>query len=287
MYGATTTGIHRAALHDVLVGALENPAVRQGVTVTALQHRSGVVLVDFSDGTRGEYDLVVGADGKGSRIRYLTFGAVRPRCAGYAAIRVIVPRPSGFDGLVELWGEGRRMGVLPIGEDLLYSYSTIACAPGAERSAAECLLTLREAFADFSGPAELIINATPDADAVHYSDIEQIVIPKWVNGNVALIGDAAHAMCPDLGQGGSMAIEDAITLVRSLERSDDVAGALKDYEASRQGRVRSIQQRSRTYGWMVHRKAPLSRAVRNGIVRRARPRRLAHFTVASLINPLP
>ncbi|MEU5764090.1 FAD-dependent monooxygenase [Nocardia sp. NPDC047648] len=284
-YGTSTIGIHRGVLHDVLADSLEE-SPRLGVTVTALREHPKGVMAEFSDGTNAEYDLVVGADGRNSQVRKLIFGEVEPHYVGYCAIRVVVPRPSGFEGMCELWGSGRRMGILPIGENLLYSYSTFLSAKGIVRDPSQNLNLLRELFADFKGPARHIVDSDPDEASIHYGDIEQVILPQWITKRVVLIGDAAHAMCPDLGQGGSMAIEDAMTLARSLVDSTEIADALLGYQTKRYNRVGQIQRKSRQYGWMVHRQTAPACAVRRSVVRRLDSNRLARTTVASLINPL-
>ncbi|MFE3059618.1 FAD-dependent monooxygenase [Nocardia sp. NPDC059239] len=71
-------------------------------------------------------------------------------------------------------------------------------------------------------------------------DIEEVILPTWVTRRVALTGDAAHAMCPDLGQGAPMAIWDAITLVRTLNNSPEIVGALHEYQTKRSRRVRDM-----------------------------------------------
>ncbi|MFD9615100.1 FAD-dependent monooxygenase, partial [Streptomyces sp. NPDC059083] len=233
-----------------------------------------------------EYDLVVGADGRNSKVRKLVFGEVDRHYVGYSAIRVVIPRPQGFEGMCELWGSGRRMGILPIGEDLLYSYSTFLSARGAVRDPSENMNLLRELFGDFKGPARYIVDSNPDEDAIHYGDIEQVVLPKWISRRVVLIGDAAHAMTPDLGQGGSMAIEDAITLARILVDSTEVPDALHRFQTSRYKRVRDMQRKSRQYGWMVHRRTAPALAIRRRVVERFESDHLARTTVASLINPV-
>ncbi|MFJ9369969.1 FAD-dependent monooxygenase [Nocardia sp. NPDC101769] len=285
VYGTSTTGIHRGALHDVLAGSLEN-SPRLGITVTALRELDKGVVAEFSDGTSAEYDLVVGSDGRNSKVRKLVFGEVDRQYVGYCAIRVVIPRPQGFEGMCELWGSGRRMGILPIGEDLLYSYSTFLSARGAVRDPSENMKLLRELFGDFKGPARHIVDSNPDEDSIHYGDIEQVVLPRWISRRVVLIGDAAHAMSPDLGQGGSMAIEDAITLARILVDSTEIADALHRFQSSRYKRVRDMQRKSRQYGWMVHRRTAPALAVRRRVVERFESDHLARTTVASLINPV-
>ncbi|MFE3261732.1 FAD-dependent monooxygenase [Nocardia sp. NPDC059091] len=285
VYGTTTIGIHRGALHDALAASLENNP-RLGVTVTGLRELPGGIVAEFSDGTSAEYDLVVGADGRASQVRKLIFGEIERRYAGYSAIRVVIPRPTGFEGMSELWGSGRRMGILPIGDDLLYSYSTFPSARGVVRDASESMRLLRELFGSFDGPARYVVESNPDDASIHSGDIEEVILTTWVTRRVALIGDAAHAMCPDLGQGGSMAIEDAITLARTLNNSPEIGGALLEYQIKRSRRVRDIQRKSHQYGWMVHRKTRPALAVRRGIFKRLESDRLARITVASLINPV-
>ncbi len=284
IYGTSTVGIHRGALHDVLAESFEGD-VRLGITVSGLHEIANSVVAEFSDGTSAEYDFVVGADGLNSQVRNLTFGEVPRQYAGYSAIRVVVPRPPGIEGMYELWGRDRRMGILPIGKDLLYSYSTFLSAQGVVRNATESADFLRELFGTFSGPAKSIIESVNDGASIHSGDIEQVILPRWHTRRIALIGDAAHAMCPDLGQGGSMAIEDAVLLARALAGSGEIDNALLDFHTKRYKRVREIQRASRRYGWMVHGKTAPARVVRRSI-KWLDSDRLARSAVSRLLNPV-
>ena len=108
------------------------------------------------------------------------------------------------------------------------------------------------------------------ADQLLWNDLEEIRLDTWVKGRVALLGDAAHAMTPNMGQGAAMAIEDAFVLADELARgADDLPSALKRYEQRRRARVDLIQTRSRRFGIIAQWESPVACALRDFALRLA------------------
>lgn len=268
-YGSAVA-LHRADLQAALLEGLEKH-VHLGSTVSGLAQDEHGVTVQFGDGREERYDLVVGADGVHSAVRRELFGPLPVRYAGYTSWRFVVPQTAALSRPVEMWGRGRRLGLVPIGRGRLYGFATLNAPEGMADPICGRAARLRERFANFGGPARPALEQLTQDDAVIHTDLREVVVPRWVSGRVALLGDAAHAMTPNLGQGAGMSIEDAAVLAEVLGPASDVRGALGTYETRRRKRVGRIQAQSRWLGRLGQLQAPLLVAARN-VLLRATPR---------------
>jgi 2-polyprenyl-6-methoxyphenol hydroxylase-like FAD-dependent oxidoreductase len=262
--------IHRGALHEVLAEDLEHAKgakveVRCGVTATGIEvGDGGAATVTLSDGSVMRPHAVIGADGLYSSVRAMAIGEHAPRYAGYTCWRWVGRVAGGLDASVEMWGRGLRVGLVPLVGEEVYAF-LVANAPrgtwedrGARRGA-----VVRERFAGFAGEMPRVLAAIDgDAELLHH-DIEEIEVPTWSRGSVGLLGDAAHAMTPNFGQGAAMAIEDAIVLARELVAHNDAAVALQAYERRRRPRVEELQRGARRLGVVAQWSGPVATWARN------------------------
>jgi 2-polyprenyl-6-methoxyphenol hydroxylase-like FAD-dependent oxidoreductase len=125
----------------------------------------------------------------------------------------------------------------------------------------------RDLYREFRGPVPTILSAlTPEHRLVH-GDLEEVRLSAWVKGRVVLLGDAAHATTPNMGQGAAMAIEDAYVLAEELAKPQPVEEALAAYQSRRMPRVQEIQQRSWNFGRLAQSESALIGFVRNTVVR--------------------
>ena len=238
-------GIARAGLQQVLVGAVRATPCRLGTSITALAEDDGRVSVTFTDGSTGDYDLVVGADGIHSVVRDHTMGRVVPTFAGQLAwrslARLSLPGPSS----VQFWlGEGCFFGLCAVADGLTYGFGNAA---GERRHdpVEGRLERLRRRFADFGGTVQDYLGCLQADEQIHTSPIEWVEDAAWRTNRVVLVGDAAHASSPMLGQGGCQALEDAWVLARVLRAEPTVERALAVYATRREPRVSWVQQQSR------------------------------------------
>jgi 2-polyprenyl-6-methoxyphenol hydroxylase-like FAD-dependent oxidoreductase len=242
-------GITRAALHHALRGAPNR--CRSGTSATSLEQQHEQMRVTFDDGSSAEYDLVVGADGIGSVIRRCISRLPRPVDTGQMAWRSIAPvRPDGLDG-VEFWlGADRFFGLCPTGNGTTYGFGNLATTrcpdPVAGRAG-----RLRDTFADFGTRVQQYLAALPHDRDIHCAPVEWLPDVVWHAGRVALVGDAAHAMSPMMGQGGCLAIEDAVVLADELHRTTDVPTALAAFAARRRERVEWVRTQSAELGELI------------------------------------
>lgn len=259
--------IQRRALHDVLARAVEAAGitVRMGLTVEAIDERGAAARVAFTDGTHGDYDLVVGADGIHSRVRQLVFPAVHAEYSGYANWRVLLPRPAEL--VTPLWlmcDLGKSFGMVPLSADTLY-IAGVTKEPGNPRfERAELARLMRERFAQFErggGLAGSLLAQVTRGEQVVYTAIEQVELPApWHRGRVVVLGDAAHASTPFWAQGAAMAIEDAVVLARELAQARDdgatLAAALARWQSRRIDRCLFVQRGSLETGRRSHSEDP-------------------------------
>jgi FAD-dependent urate hydroxylase len=230
--------MHRADLHDLLLEATGDVPVRLGQTVEHVTQRGGVVSVACSDGTSGEYDLLVAADGINSAVRRLVFEPTAvPSAVGQVGWRFIAARPTEVTTWSVMLGRRTAFLTIPIGDDRVYCYCDILSArdpDSTEHTGAERLAQL---FSEFAEPAPMLLDALDPAHEIHVSTIAEVFLGSWVRGHVVLIGDAAHATSPNMAQGAAMALEDALVLARSLRDIRAIPDALAAFEARRRPRT--------------------------------------------------
>ena len=268
-YGVPGIAIHRAALARLLVAELPRPDIlRCGVEVVEVQPRHDGIRVISSDGASVEGRALVGADGIRSAVRSAVWGPVPVRYAGYTCWRGVAPisGPLGPGLTAERWGPGRRFGIVPIGPESTYWFATQNAEPGG-RDGEDPRSELLERFSDFAAPVAELLEATPNS-AILRNDIEDLErLESWTRGPVTLLGDAAHAMTPNMGQGACQAIEDAVVLADSMATTGSVEEGFASYEARRRARASSFVARSRSMGRAGQWESAVARALRNTVAR--------------------
>jgi 2-polyprenyl-6-methoxyphenol hydroxylase-like FAD-dependent oxidoreductase len=243
-------GVRRSVLHELLRAGADGVPIRFGKTVAAVMQTLDAVRVTFDDGATREFAIVIGADGIRSSIRRLVFGDILPRYVGQVCWRFLVKGVNGPQR-VTTWtvmlAPDRAFLMLPVGDGDLYCYADLVRRELDDPTGRE-IARLGELFADFAEPAPTLLRRV-DADAVHFAPIEEVNTDPWVKGRVVLIGDAAHATSPNMAEGASMALEDAMVLSEVLEQlgrhpesmSNDLLAA---FAQRRRARVEWVQQRT-------------------------------------------
>jgi 2-polyprenyl-6-methoxyphenol hydroxylase-like FAD-dependent oxidoreductase len=263
--GKPMVGMHRADLVALLRDGLPADCLRTGTEVTRVT-RGG--RVTYRDGASEQADLVVGADGIDSGVR----SQLWPEYAGTAyrgvtAFRgVATPSPDLEFGVH--WGPGVELGSVPLVSGDVYWYVSLV-APE-DTSHPDNKAYLRQLATEWPCPIRVLIESTP-ADAVLHHDLRALERPlrTYVTGRVALLGDAAHAMTPFLGQGACQGIEDAVVLAAAAARYRDIDNALEHYDAERRPRTQAIAKASDRAGRFGNQlRNPLLVAARNAALRR-------------------
>jgi 2-polyprenyl-6-methoxyphenol hydroxylase-like FAD-dependent oxidoreductase len=241
-------GIERAKLQGALLPGVANVRCRVGISVTSLVEDDRCVTIGFSDGSTGRYDLVVGADGINSTIRALTLTTAAPSDLGAMNWRSIIPiRPAGVTSLEMHLGDGCVFGLVPMGAGRTYGFAYVI-QPRFRDPPQGRLERLRKRFATFCSRVQEYLGSIERDDQIICSAMEWMEIERWHTGRVVLVGDAAHASSPLMGQGGCMAMEDACVLATELRTAPTLDNALASFVRRRRPRVEWVQRQSMALG---------------------------------------
>jgi 2-polyprenyl-6-methoxyphenol hydroxylase-like FAD-dependent oxidoreductase len=243
----STLGALRSDIQDVLCGRVYAAGVnvRLGLTVRSVAQDSGCAHVEFTDGTAGRYDLVVGADGIHSAMRGILGIAATPAPSGMSIWRVVADRPAGLD-CAELYYGGPRYkaGYSPISPAKCYAYVLDVDGTLADFGDAPAWQLMYERSAGYGGAWAKIRESIGSGSNVSHTRIEWLLIDDpWYRGRAIVIGDAAHACPPLIAQGAAMCSEDAVVLAE-LVTSLPVEQALPAFMARRLPRVGLVMRNS-------------------------------------------
>lgn len=246
-------GIKRAEMHRVLKSHLDALGVPVQLATSVEQiiddPASPAVQVRLTDGTVETADLVIGADGVRSQVRTLIQGEVAPQYSGFGVWRSVHARPAWLTKKIMQMGIGKRLGILPISDDKLYVFGTVPAPDKPWHEKARWPALMRETFAEFEGPVRHFLDELNDASEVLYTAVEEVILPlPWHRGRTVLIGDAAHAATPFMGQGGAMAVLDAVELARRLAGTASLAQILSQFGQDRFQMCQFVQDASRAVG---------------------------------------
>ena len=265
-----TVAIHRARLQRVLVSGVAPGSLYLGKACRRVVADGRQAGVEFADGSETHADIVVGADGIRSVTRHAVQPDVQLRYSGQTSYRAVVPfeLPPELVGVArEIWGPGRRFGFTAIGHGEVYWYATLDAAEGERDVPGAVGRRLATLFTTFPAPIGDLIAATPDDRILRTDMYDFRPIPSWHQGRIVLLGDAAHATTPNLGQGGAQAIEDAWVLADRLSAGPNPETAIREYERIRMPKARMVVKRSWTLGRVAHLSNPLARQLRNTLLR--------------------
>ena len=246
-------------------------AVHFGASAVHFHLDQDSIRVQAEDGRTFEADLVVGADGIHSALRRELFGEIAPRYMGYRSHRMVVDNGAGVRHFSEFLGRGQRVGLVPVSESRLYVWTTFNSPRDRPPAFADGLQRFFGQFTD--SRVQRALGALRGPQDIITTEIEELALERWSRGRAVLLGDAAHAMTPNIGQGAGMAMEDAAVLADELAAAargaQDLEGALERYEARRRPRVASVMGLSRRVGEDGQRSGHLACWLRNRRVRRA------------------
>ncbi len=261
--------IHRADLHDVLRKELPEASLHTDAEVVSVSPKGRVVCRTGGEEHELSADLVIAADGVNSITRRSLWSG-DPVFQRRSVWRGVTPSESVWPVQESITiGRGVQVGVLPLPDERVYWFVMVN-GDRPNQLYADDRREVLNRVGDWHHPIPALIATTPE-DQVLYNDIVDVdPLPTYVNDRVVLLGDAAHAMPPDLGQGACQAIEDAVVLAASLT-SSDISEGLKRYDEQRRARVQ-----------------PMAAAARASVRRTSNTGRLAHLAVsvgARLVPP--
>ena len=255
-------GVYRPAFLDAVGAAAEQLGVRvrRGVGYATIDNRDDAVTVAFTDGETATYDLLVAADGIGSKIREMTFPeAAKPTFSGQLSIRWMAPGPA-IEGEGWYHSSVGRLGFYYLPQDLVYVPAVINMPEWRWLTDEDVRALFIELLDSMQAPAirELRRRLSDDAELIGRPFEWVLLPPPWFRDRVLLIGDAAHATSAHMGMGGGMALEDAVVLGQCIAAAATLPEALDQFMTRRFDRVKLVVETSNALGRLEQQGAPPS-----------------------------
>lgn len=257
--------LHRATLLQILADALGPEQLHLGHACLGFRDSTDGVIATFENIGDVHADGLVGADGLHSIVRRAILGSEEPVYSGYTAWRGVATFDHAELAVGESWGRGQRFGQVPMAHGEVYWFATQNAPAGVRAHGGEKGEVLR-LFGQWHQPIASLVERTA-ASAVLRNDIyDRPPARTWSRGRVTLVGDAAHPMTPNLGQGACQALEDAVVIARALHGATGIAAAWQVYERTRRRRTAFVSRASRRIGAMGQMENPLAIAARDTLV---------------------
>ncbi len=268
-YGIHNFVIHRTALHQVLLAHLPPFTVQTGKRAARIDEQPDGITIWFNDGSQFQTNYLLVADGIHSPVRRQLLPHSVPRYAGYTCWRAVVHGPgNGLHEATETWGIRGRVGVVPLANDQVYWFACVNAPAQDEHMRKQTSSDLANRFSHYHAPIPELLAQTPDDQLLWNDIIDLKPLNRYAFGKTLLLGDAAHATTPNMGQGACQAIEDAVVLADELARHQSPEKAFTAFERRRLSRTHYITNTSWRIGQMAQLTHPLLITLRNGLLRR-------------------
>ncbi len=259
-YGVSNVAIHRADLQRILVDALQGSELFLGKALSGIIRKDEGFVLNFKDGTEVESQALIGADGIHSTVRRELFDENTIRDTGQICWRGVAKfelPPKYRHELNEAWGRSSRFGFTQINSEYIYWFAVLNDDQGEASSQ-----NLSNYFTAYHPLVQQILKATP-VSVIHEARLTDLKpMSNWVKRNVGLLGDAAHATTPNMGQGACQSIEDAYILGECIGKYS-FNEALQKYQTLRMPKARMIVNTSWTVGKLAHIQNPVLARLRN------------------------
>jgi 2-polyprenyl-6-methoxyphenol hydroxylase-like FAD-dependent oxidoreductase len=264
VFGDDNFAIKRSNLHEVLLSFLKPKQLVLNKKMVDIEQEQDQVEISFEDGTHEQFLGLIAADGIHSVSRKMYVGHNKPRYAGYTCWRGLVQHTGvKLNGASETWGAKGRFGIVPLPDDYIYWFACVNANEKCERYQQFLVTDLENHFQGYHQPISTILNKTQNQHVIWNDIIDHEPINQYALGNVVLIGDAAHATTPNMGQGACMGIEDAVVLADELAKNNHPETAFKQFEKRRLKRTHDIVNKSWQLGKVAQLDNPVLIAARN------------------------
>jgi 2-polyprenyl-6-methoxyphenol hydroxylase-like FAD-dependent oxidoreductase len=272
-FGHGGVSIHRASLQDELLNAVHGP-VQWGKKCVSVEQSDTQVSVHFEDGSSDSGEVLIGADGIRSVVRELCIEPAQYRYSGQTCWRATIPIDLPAEeqkSSSERWGAGNGLRAMygQVGPQQVYFWMTVKRPAGSVYTPEAALSFIKTSLQPFEGYMQTVLRHLT-ADTLIHTDLYDIKpLSRWYKGHIALLGDAAHATTPNLGQGASQAIEDAYILARCLSAHPTPSAAFAAYQRKRMQRARKVVSYSRSLAMLTNLRGRLAVWCRNALMKHA------------------
>lgn len=241
--------IHRHTLHQILKSYLPDNVLFTNKKALSFSYRNEKVILHFEDVSTAEGDFVISADGINSNIRLQLLPDSKPRYAGYFCWRSIIENINPkITEATETWGSKGRFGIVPINGNRIYWYATINSNQFDVKINYYSLKNLQEHFDNYHPRVQQILEKSSDDNLIKNPICDIKPLNQFAFEKVLLIGDAAHATTPNLGQGACQAIEDVMILHQEIASGKRIPSAFRSFERRRVEKTKFIIETSRKLG---------------------------------------
>jgi salicylate hydroxylase len=248
-------GMHRADLLNVLAASLPPGTIRTGHLCIGFEQDAAAARLKFANGETAEADVVIAADGIHSVLQKYVVEPTLPEYSGVRAYRGLIPRealPGWRQEAQQVWmGDGKHFMVYPVRSGRLLNYVGFVPSKNATTESWSAVGDRNELVSSFHGWDPRVVRLLEAVESCFWWGLyDRMPLASWTKGRLALLGDAAHAMLPHLGQGANQAIEDGVALSVLLEGRDtaEVPDIVQQYEKLRRVRTDTIQAEARKNG---------------------------------------
>jgi len=251
-HGFGSVAIARADLQRILREGVRD--LRLGHAFQTMEQDADGITLRFENGTEAHGELVIGADGLHSEVRSQVFGAMPLRYCGqtcWRGLAAIDPSDSLFNTGKEIWIDGLRFGYSRINANEAYWFAAALAPRGAGSQEVLSRDTLTRMFQNFPEPVSYLIAQTLPDRFMRHDLLDLAPLKTWIQGRVLLLGDAAHPMTPNLGQGGAQALEDGWVLGMAMALPLPLSEQLAWFEKHRKPKVDSLVKTSWSFGKMA------------------------------------
>lgn len=283
-YGVDNFTIHRAALHQVLLAEIPEDQVFTGKRCVDVNLDQDLIKLIFKDGSHFETDYLIVADGIHSLIRQKLIPESIPRFAGYTCWRAVMDNSRlKIENSYEIWGNNGRFGAVPLANNQLYWFAAVNSTANNPVFKNFRIPDLQKWFQKYPKEIENILLQTSE-DALIWNDINDLKpLSQYAFADILLIGDAAHATTPNMGQGACQAIEDAAVLYDELLKGGELEFTFQRFERRRLSRTHFIINQSAKIGKIAQASNSLMIKARD-LLFRSIPERIKNKQLKKLYN---
>lgn len=250
-YGLDNFTIHRAQLHQLLLSKIDPARIQTNKKVKHITQNKNNCIIHFTDGTTYVTDYIIVADGIHSPVRKQLLPGSKIRYAGYTCWRAVIDNTElQLNECSETWGSNGRFGIVPLAHNKIYWFACINAPANNNKMKQYKIDDLLHQFKDYHHDIVTVLQETKNEHLIWSDIIDLEPINQYAFDNIVLIGDAAHATTPNLGQGACQAIEDAVILADEIKKNNDITIAFRQFEKRRLKRTHLIINTSYQIGKM-------------------------------------